>query len=517
MGTRFCTACGRQSAYAEERFCGRCGQAFPAQQPDEEVAEVTIRRDALFPAQPAEVDQPTMVATRLVPPIVAQSGPPAPVAPLPPVPEPPLFAPVAAQASAYTAPPAPPAAPPAAPQLHAEAAGNTAPKAAQPLDFIAAGTFAVLALWFAVDVVHNQRDLGGEGLRFLPSREIGASFPLAGMVVTGAAAALLALRPAVGRLLGLAAATGVVVDAVYTGLFSTIHAHSQSYWEFYRHYYWLSPPWPILLLLGLLALGVLIPSAAEIVRSPKAEPLAVSVLYGVLGAYLLIPAGLTAVAIPLGGFVSEDVQLFLGSLVTAAVAVLLVVFAIRQDAQPWVAGVAAGVAVVAAPFVNWRWGHLHGFESVIPVLGWVAVPLVAAMVLLSPGSRPKPLLGQAPTGYAAPAPGFQQPGVYQAPAYGQQGFPQQTAGYPAQPAYGGYAPADTTLRSSVPTVLITVFFGLTGIAAAAIQTSNARKRGLETGKYWKAFLITQIVSAVVWIGFWAVIIAALNHAANGYS
>lgn len=71
---------------------------------------------------------------------------------------------------------------------------------------------------------------------------------------------------------------------------------------------------------------------------------------------------------------------------------------------------------------------------------------------------------------------------------------------PVRPGPASRVPASPGgLSSSAPTVLVTILFGVFGAVAASVQTSNARKRGLDTTMYWRAFGITMAVSILAWV------------------
>jgi hypothetical protein len=63
----------------------------------------------------------------------------------------------------------------------------------------------------------------------------------------------------------------------------------------------------------------------------------------------------------------------------------------------------------------------------------------------------------------------------------------------------GLGVIDAQLPSRVPTVLVTLFFGLFGLIPAAVATSHARTIGINTGRYWAAFVWTLLASFVVWL------------------
>ncbi len=83
---------------------------------------------------------------------------------------------------------------------------------------------------------------------------------------------------------------------------------------------------------------------------------------------------------------------------------------------------------------------------------------------------------------------------------------------PVPPSAGSHS----LMRSSAPTVLLTILFGMLGAVAAAIQTSSARGRGLETRRYWKAFGITMLVSVLFWILLLVALFSWLSSQASTY-
>ncbi len=63
----------------------------------------------------------------------------------------------------------------------------------------------------------------------------------------------------------------------------------------------------------------------------------------------------------------------------------------------------------------------------------------------------------------------------------------------------GYGAPGAQLPSRVPTVLVTLFFGLFGLIPAVIATNEARAAGSPTGRYWAAFWLTLLVSLLAWL------------------
>lgn len=123
-----------------------------------------------------------------------------------------------------------------------------------------------------------------------------------------------------------------------------------------------------------------------------------------------------------------------------------------------------------------------------------------------------------PASFLAPPPGLDSsraappPQVAQVrqplPAPIQPRVPESRPAAPARVGAGG------RLRSSAPTVLLTILFGMFGAVAAAIQTSSARGRGLETRRYWKAFGITLLFSVLLWVLLLVALFAWLSNQAT---
>lgn len=101
----------------------------------------------------------------------------------------------------------------------------------------------------------------------------------------------------------------------------------------------------------------------------------------------------------------------------------------------------------------------------------------------------------------------QQPGPAATPWLAHQ----QAGGWSVPPPALGAPGAQ--LPSRVPTVLVTLFFGLFGLIPAAIATSDARAAGIATGRYWAAFWLTLLASLLAWLLFVALLFSAVAHSA----
>jgi hypothetical protein len=67
--------------------------------------------------------------------------------------------------------------------------------------------------------------------------------------------------------------------------------------------------------------------------------------------------------------------------------------------------------------------------------------------------------------------------------------------------------------SYVPTILVTLFFGLFGLIPAILHARMARERGYETSGYWISFVVTIVGAAVVVVGA-AVVPFMVLHVGN---
>lgn len=86
---------------------------------------------------------------------------------------------------------------------------------------------------------------------------------------------------------------------------------------------------------------------------------------------------------------------------------------------------------------------------------------------------------------------------------------------PGQP--GGWVPEPPSL---VPTVLITLFFGLFGLIPASIASNEARRNGQDGAPYWKAFwlvLLSMVVLSLCFVILWSVGILKLFNSVSSES
>jgi hypothetical protein len=78
----------------------------------------------------------------------------------------------------------------------------------------------------------------------------------------------------------------------------------------------------------------------------------------------------------------------------------------------------------------------------------------------------------------------------------------------------GYGPAPLfavrDLPSRVPTVVVTLLFGLFGFIPAVIATNRARAEGVRTGRYWAAFWWTVLVSFLAWVLLVVLLVSAAS-------
>jgi hypothetical protein len=77
----------------------------------------------------------------------------------------------------------------------------------------------------------------------------------------------------------------------------------------------------------------------------------------------------------------------------------------------------------------------------------------------------------------------------------------------------GLGVTQAQLPSRMPTVLVTLFFGLFGLIPAAVATSQARTTGINTGRYWAAFGWTLLASFLLWLLLVALLASAVANSA----
>lgn len=67
------------------------------------------------------------------------------------------------------------------------------------------------------------------------------------------------------------------------------------------------------------------------------------------------------------------------------------------------------------------------------------------------------------------------------------------------------------LRSAYPTVVVTLLFGLVGLWPMQRQTRNAAERGMETDRYWKAFLVAVLLNLAAVLAIVLTVVLVLRH------
>lgn len=75
-----------------------------------------------------------------------------------------------------------------------------------------------------------------------------------------------------------------------------------------------------------------------------------------------------------------------------------------------------------------------------------------------------------------------------------------------------YQPAPVVLPSLVPTVLITLFFGIFGLIPAAMGASKAQAAGMDGSRYWKAFGLVLVIEVIIGILLWVLVGSVLMMA-----
>ena len=73
------------------------------------------------------------------------------------------------------------------------------------------------------------------------------------------------------------------------------------------------------------------------------------------------------------------------------------------------------------------------------------------------------------------------------------------------------SPTTPALRSAYPTVLVTLVLGLVGLWPMHRQTRNAAARGIETDRYWRAFLVAVGINLLVVAGLVLTLVLVLRH------
>src|SRR3954466_12705045 len=89
-------------------------------------------------------------------------------------------------------------------------------------------------------------------------------------------------------------------------------------------------------------------------------------------------------------------------------------------------------------------------------------------------------------------------------------YPEWQPPYPAQQQYV----APPALPSRVPTVLITVFFGVFGAIPAYLHGKRAEELGGSSNRYWAAFGITLAASLLAWVAILVGLAAVLFTAST---
>jgi hypothetical protein len=71
--------------------------------------------------------------------------------------------------------------------------------------------------------------------------------------------------------------------------------------------------------------------------------------------------------------------------------------------------------------------------------------------------------------------------------------------------------ANPNLPSPLPTIVVTLVFGLVGLWPMSVQTRRAARRGVVTERYWYAFLVAVTVNLLMLLALVLTVFLVVRH------